>query len=91
MKELDDELGILGEVRGKGLMVGVELVKEKKTKAKFESVLGKRVGEEAMERGLILRTEADWLSVAPPLITTEEDINEIVMTLREALGAALRR
>lgn len=91
LKELDEELGIFGEVRGKGLMVGVELVKDKKTKTKFDNALGKKVGEEAMERGLILRTEADWFSVAPPLITTREDIDEILMILRESLIAGLKR
>jgi len=90
LKELDDELGIFGEIRGKGLMVGVELVKDKKTKAKFEDGFGKKVGEEVMERGLILRTEADWFAIAPPLITTEEDIDEIIMILRESLIAALK-
>ena len=91
LKELDQELGIFGEIRGKGLLVGVELVKDKKTKGKFGNALGKEVRKEAMKRGLILRTEADWFSVAPPLIATEENIDQLIMVLRETLIATLTR
>jgi len=91
LKKLDQELDIFGEIRGRGLLVGVELVKDKKTKAKFENALGKQVGKEALNRGLILRAEADWFSIAPPLIATEEDIDEILMILRETFIAILKK
>lgn len=91
LKELDQELGIFGEIRGKGLLVGVELVKDKNTKAKFENALGKKLEGEAMKRGLILRAGKDWFSVAPPLITKEKDIDEIVAILRKSLIISLKK
>jgi len=80
---------LVGEVRGAGLIAGIELVADKATKAPF-SPIG-RVGAQAAvfghAEGLIFRAVGDTLALCPPLIVTEADIDEIV----ERMGRALDR
>ncbi|MGO8917125.1 MAG: aspartate aminotransferase family protein [Stellaceae bacterium] len=87
---------LVGEVRGVGLLAGVELVKDKATKAPFEPKLG--VGAlfaaRAQEHGLILRAMADTVALCPPLIITGEEIDEMLRRFAKALDdtdAALSR
>ncbi|HXF81137.1 MAG TPA: aspartate aminotransferase family protein [bacterium] len=89
-------LPAVGDVRGLGLMAGVELVADKATKAPAVGV-GARVLAEARRRGLITRMRAgqagdqpigDTICLAPPLVTTDAQIDRIVEILAEAIAAA---
>ncbi len=86
----------VGDVRGLGLMCGVELVTDKATKAPAIG-LGGRVLAEARKRGLISRIRGgqtgeypigDTICVAPPLVVTEAQVDRIVEILRESMTAA---
>ena len=70
---------LVGEARGVGLVGACELVKNKETKAAFDSKLA--VGAKCMnfcqERGLIVRAIGDAVAVCPPYIVTEEQVAEI--------------
>ncbi len=93
---------LVGDVRGKGLLMAIELVADKASKAMIplERMAPYRIAELALERGLIqyVRRTAkgaygDWLMITPPLIVTEAQIDEIVSILGdclEALAAELR-
>ncbi|HLW48703.1 MAG TPA: aspartate aminotransferase family protein [bacterium] len=91
------ELPSVGDVRGFGLMCGVELVEDKATK-KPAIGLGGRVVREARSRGLIARIRGgsvdpaagDTITLAPPLMTPEETIDRIPVILRESIAAATR-
>ncbi|GGH54384.1 aminotransferase class III-fold pyridoxal phosphate-dependent enzyme [Frigidibacter albus] len=80
---------LVGEVRGAGLIAGIELVADKATRAPFTPI--GRVGAQAAifghAEGLIFRAVGDTLALCPPLIVTEADIDEIV----EKMGRALDR
>ncbi|WP_414474704.1 aspartate aminotransferase family protein [Microvirga sp. M2] len=78
---------LVGEVRGVGLIAGVELVADKKTKAKFNPVgkVGARVFSRAHENGLIIRAIGDVIAFCPPLIITEEQVREMVERFRLTL------
>jgi taurine--2-oxoglutarate transaminase len=82
----------VGDVRGKGLFWGVELVKDKETrepfvtrKEKFEPNTLKRVSAAAMEMGVYVVNIINTLLVAPPLIATEKEIDEGIEVLDRAL------
>ena len=84
------DLPIVGDVRGKGLMAAVELVKDKETKEMFaaETKVVARVWERTLRSGLLTRMGgANIIAICPPLIITKEQIDEMVTTLRETLVA----
>ena len=80
---------LVGEVRGIGLVGGVELVKDKDTKAPFEaeSGVGLFMQDRAQDEGLIIRSIGDTIAVCPPLIITEDEIEELLGCLEKALDA----
>jgi adenosylmethionine-8-amino-7-oxononanoate aminotransferase len=74
------DLGVLGEVRGRGCLVGVEFVEDMASKKPFptERRFGKQVECRLMDAGLILRCDPDWIAFGPPLTTTRAQADEIV-------------
>jgi len=80
----------VGNIRGKGLMMGIELVRDQKTKEKAPE-LRNRVIHSAFEKGLlILGAGENSLRLAPPLITDEEQADFAVRTLDACIGEAER-
>jgi 4-aminobutyrate--pyruvate transaminase len=86
---------LIGEVRGVGLIAGVELVADKVTKAKFNPVgkVGAQVFSRAHENGLIIRAIGDTIAFCPPLIITEDQVREVMGRFKVTLDetAALLR
>jgi adenosylmethionine-8-amino-7-oxononanoate aminotransferase len=85
-------LGIVGDIRGKGLMIGVELVADPATKRPFpsETQLGLRIGKRALANGLLLRFDPHWIAFGPPLIVTEADLDAMVAILELSIQEVLR-
>ncbi len=82
---------LVGEVRGVGLIAGLELVKDKTTKEAYAPAgsMAARVVALAAEEGLICRNVYETVALCPPLILTEDDIEEIIARLGRALDRAL--
>lgn len=89
------ELPSVGDVRGLGMMWGVEFVADRETKAPYpaSSRFADRVCSRCMDMGVLLYPghgsadglRGDHLMVAPPYVVTEEQIDVIVTTLAEAI------
>lgn len=89
----------VGDIRGRGLFVGVELVRERAGKTPFEPhrKLHAAIKREAMARGLMVYPmggtidgqHGDHILLAPPFICTPDDIDRIVARLGDAVEAAL--
>src|SRR5512136_2476848 len=94
VRRLEDlrSFGIVGEIRGKGLMIGMELVKDPSTKQPFpsETKIGVRIGKQALANGLLLRFDPHWIAFGPPLIVTEQDIDAMVAILEQSIREVLR-
>jgi adenosylmethionine-8-amino-7-oxononanoate aminotransferase len=92
LKILDNRFGIIGDIRGKGLMIGAEIVRNKVTKERFptEISIGKRISKACLKNGLLLRAEAHWFSIAPPLIATKNDMDEIFVILEKSIEQVLK-
>ncbi len=81
----------IGEVRGKGLMVGIDLVSNRSTKEKFQTPLAVRVVEIAFENGLISRPlNGDIIQLSPALVISEAEVDKIVEILGDAIAKAYR-
>jgi 4-aminobutyrate--pyruvate transaminase len=83
---------LVGEARGIGLVGGVELVADKKTKRSFEpkAGVGARAVRYAEDEGLIVRSLlGDILSICPPLIIAPAEIDELFNRLQRALDRTL--
>lgn len=95
--ELAERHAMIGDVRGLGLLLGVELVRGRESKEPFPPAwgVGRRVGAATLERGLVSYPGAgtadgaagDHLLYAPPLVITREQVDEVVGILDESLGA----
>ena len=87
---------IVGDVRGTGYFWGVELVKNKETKETWsgegaEKLLRGYISPEMFRRGLICRSDDRGdpvVQLAPPLIATRDDIDNMVGILREVFTEA---
>ena len=95
LRQLDDlqkEHPSIGEVRGKGLMLGMELVKDRTTREAFppEAQLAERLTGYLRAEGLILRSLGNVLSITPPLCIERSDVDTITAGLDSALGAVER-
>ena len=100
LKELTSALSDdphVGDVRGLGLMVGVELVQDRNTKQPFprEAKATERVVQAARDRGLIVYsstgcadgTNGDLVMLGPPFVITEAELDEAVQKTREAIAS----
>ena len=78
---------LVGEVRGAGLIAGIELVEDKASKRMFEPQL--KVGLKAFglghQNGLIVRAIGDTIALCPPLIITEAQVQEMIARLKKTL------
>jgi adenosylmethionine-8-amino-7-oxononanoate aminotransferase len=82
--------GVVREVRGRGILRGVELVRDTRTNQPFPE-LGRMLKKTALENGLILRVDPGWFAVSPALIAEESDLEEICERIERSLVDALER
>ena len=85
--------GVVREVRGRGMLLGVELVQDPVTMEPFPkgNKLGDALKKTAIENGLILRVDPDWFAVAPALNATQAEIDEMCELIEKSLKQALDR
>jgi putrescine aminotransferase len=80
------EFACVGEVRGLGLMAGVEFVEDRATRAPAQG-MGDRVRRALQERGVLTRARNNVLMLAPPLTITPAEVDWLVETIREGIRA----
>ncbi|MFC1676758.1 aspartate aminotransferase family protein [Planctomycetota bacterium] len=95
LRRIADKIPIVGDVRGKGLMWGMEFVKDKQTKAPFDTSqkVFSRVIHKAMSKGLIIYPvngcadgeKGDGVLICPPLIINKAEIDFLLEKLEETL------
>jgi lysine---8-amino-7-oxononanoate aminotransferase len=88
-----EDLSHVGEVRRRGLMAGVELVKDKdkKTPYSYEELIGVRVCRRAKELGLITRPLGNVITFLPPLCATKEELSAMLTILHRAIREVTER
>jgi 4-aminobutyrate aminotransferase len=89
LRALMDKHVIIGDVRGKGLMIGIELVKDRATKEPHPEALH-QVEEECFKRGLItLGCGVSTIRLSPPLVIDQDQCEFALKTIDESLGAVV--
>lgn len=83
------KFGVVREVRGSGVLLGVEFVRDPETLEPFPE-LGIALKRTALENGIILRIDPTWFAVAPPLIAEESDLDEMCALIEKSVADALR-
>jgi 4-aminobutyrate--pyruvate transaminase len=78
---------LVGEVRGEGLIAGLELVEDKSSKRSFDPQLkvGFKAFDLAQRNGLVVRAIGDTIALCPPLIITEAQVQEVIARLKTTL------
>ncbi|MBV8460488.1 MAG: aspartate aminotransferase family protein [Candidatus Eremiobacteraeota bacterium] len=100
LMDVGDGAALVGDVRGIGLLAGVELVADRASKRPFERGLKvvERLMDAALARGLIVwpntghadGTNGDLVLIAPPLVVSESQIDELAVLLRDSLADVAR-
>ncbi len=95
LTKLQSKFPFIGDVRGKGLMVGLEFVMDPLTKEPFTKSFGltQRLIQEAQEQGLLIYpagagtngTDGDAVLIAPPLTITKREIDDLVKRFEKTL------
>jgi 2,2-dialkylglycine decarboxylase (pyruvate) len=90
---LADKYEIIGDVRGRGLLIGVEFVHDRKTKEPAEEA-GARITQECMKRGLSVNIvqfpgSASVWRMAPPLTVTQEELDKGLAIIEESIRSVL--
>jgi adenosylmethionine-8-amino-7-oxononanoate aminotransferase len=91
------DVPVVGDIRGLGMMCGIELVSDRSAKAPALG-LGSRITREALARGMLARVRpggadppiGDTICLAPPLMTPTETLDRIPQILREAIVAVTK-
>jgi putrescine aminotransferase len=91
LRALQERYPALGDVRGEGLLLGVEFVQDRRTRARFapEVNFGLQVRDAARRRGLLLRASPWMVAFAPPLTTSADEADDIVNIFEQALAEVL--
>ena len=89
MAEFERRFSFVGNVRGKGLMTGIEMVadKAKRTPVPRNSDIPQRVAREAYQRGAMVRISGPNMILSPPLVISRQEIDHLVEILEASFAA----
>ena len=92
LQQLKEQFACIGEVRGRGLMAGIEIVKDRRTGNAADIELGKKLSALMMEMGLSAMISArdvfsGCIRIAPPIVMTEEELNLGLGVVQKAFRA----
>ena len=78
---------MVGDVRGVGMLLGIELVADRHTRAPYPPSVepGLQVQAACRRRGLLIRASPDWVALAPPLITTPVDVDNMLEIVGDSI------
>jgi 4-aminobutyrate aminotransferase-like enzyme len=91
LKELQEKYRFIGDVRGRGLMIGVEMVTDRTTKVPLDKTITRALFHEALERGLITMSYSHVIRINPPLVITEDEAMRGIDILDQSFAAISRK
>jgi 4-aminobutyrate aminotransferase / (S)-3-amino-2-methylpropionate transaminase / 5-aminovalerate transaminase len=91
LKDLQEKYRFIGDVRGRGLMIGVELVADRTTKEPLDKTITRALFHEALERGLITMSYSQVIRINPPLVISEDEAMCGIDILDQSFAAIARK
>jgi len=91
LEQMKEKHRVIGDVRGAGLMLGVDLVRDRTTKEPLATEITRELYQECLRRGLVTMAYAPRIRINPPLVIQEDAALEGLAILDEALGVVARR
>ena len=82
-KTFEDRFEFVGEARGRGLMIGIELVKDKKTKERIDKNVSHQIFHDCLKRGLLSMSYSNPIRIIPPLTISESSAMQAAAILEE--------
>ncbi len=86
LRGMQERFPFIGDVRGQGLMIGVELVKDRDTKEPLSKALCRTLFERALARGLLSMSYGPCIRINPPLVITDEQADTGLSILEEVFA-----
>lgn len=90
-EEFEEKFPFVGEVRGRGLMIGIELVKDKKTKQLLDKQVCQRIFQECLRRGLISMAYTTPIRIIPPLTIDKKTAETAISVFDEVFSLLTRK
>jgi adenosylmethionine-8-amino-7-oxononanoate aminotransferase len=89
LKPLSERFDVVGEVRGKGLMIAIDLVADKRTRQPLDPAAGHaaRIADVARREGVLVRAVGNKIILSPPLTLTSDEAGLIVAALDTAISS----
>jgi 4-aminobutyrate aminotransferase-like enzyme len=91
LMKLKEKYPFVGDVRGKGLLLAVELVKDKRTREPLDGKTCEWIFRECLSRGLLTMSYTHRVRINPPLTISRDQALEGVAILDEVLGELAKR
>ncbi len=88
-RALQEKYELIGDVRGKGLMIGLELVADRNSKQPANKDVVQKVLETTYKQGVMIRVSGNLVILSPPLVITSEHVAVILSALDAGLAAAV--
>jgi len=90
-QRLQEKFRFIGDVRGRGLMIGIELVADRKTKEDLPKHVNRALFDECLKRGVMSMCYSHTIRINPPLVITKKQAEEGVGKFEEAFTALAKR
>ena len=90
LEALKEKYRFIGDVRGKGLMLGLDLVKDRATKEPVSKDATKALFQECLRRGLVAMCYSPTIRINPPLVITKDQALEGLAIFDDALAAVAK-
>ncbi|MFA5162168.1 MAG: aspartate aminotransferase family protein [Elusimicrobiales bacterium] len=91
LQKMQEKFRFIGDVRGRGLMIAVELVADRKTKADLPKNVNRALFDECLKRGIMSMCYSHTIRINPPLVITKAQAEEGLGKLQEAFTALSKR
>lgn len=90
-KSFEEKFEFVGDVRGRGMMIGIELVKNKKTKEPLDKKVAHEIFQECLRRGLITMAYSPFIRIITPLSISEKTAMEGIGIMEEVFSLVARK